>query len=106
MRRIIASAVLALSAFAAQAGGVTQAGRLHNVQIWPAHNGVLIQHQYMVNPDGCGRTDHLLLRPADPFFKEMYAMLLAAHVAGKPVQIHVNGCDQNFPVVVVTAVLN
>jgi len=60
----------------------------------------------MVNPDGCGRSDHLLLRPSDPFFKEMYAMLLAAHTAGKPVRIHVEGCDQNFPVITVTAVLN
>lgn len=106
MHRVIATLALALSAFAAQAGGVTQPGRLHNVQVWPAHNGVLLQHENMINPDGCGRSDHLLLRPSDPFFKEMYAMLLAAHTAGKPVQIHVSGCDQNFPVVVVTAVLN
>jgi hypothetical protein len=106
MRRFIATTVLCLSAFVAQAGGVTTLGKINSVQIWPAHNGVLIQHQNMINPDGCGRSDHLLLRPSDPFFKEMYAMLLSAQASGKQVQLHVNGCEQNFPVVIVTAVFN
>ncbi|MFK3648067.1 hypothetical protein ACI2IY_06460 [Lysobacter enzymogenes] len=106
MRRLIATAALGVCAFAAQAGGYTQAGKLHSVQVWPAHNGVLVQHEYMINPDGCGRSDQLLLRPSDPFFKEMYAMLLTAQAMSKPVHIHVNGCDQNFPVIVVTAMVN
>jgi|GEM_PF-6631624 len=104
MHRFIATAVLCLSAFAAQAGGATPPGKITSLQIWPAH-GVLIQHQNMVNPDGCGRSDHLLLRPSDPFYKEMYAMLLSAQASGKQVELRLNGCD-GFAVVVVTAVFN
>jgi hypothetical protein len=103
MRRFITIAVLCISAFAAHAGGYTAPGKIVSVQVWPAHNGVLVQHQNMINPDGCTRTDHLILRPADPFFKEMYAMLLSAHASNKQVQLHVSGCEQNFPIVTVTA---
>lgn len=106
MRRFIATAVLCLSAFGAHAGGYTAPGKLVSVQIWPAHNGVLVQHQNMVNPDGCIRTDQFILRPSDPFFKEMYAMLLSALASNKQVQLHVSGCEQNFPIVTATASFN
>ncbi len=103
MRRLIASAVLMLSAFAANAGTATSYGKVTAMQFWVGHEGVLIVHQNMINPDGCPRSDQYLLRQTNVFFKEIYAQILSAHNSGKRAQFHVEGCHQGFPVVIVSA---
>ncbi|ALN78455.1 hypothetical protein LA76x_0293 [Lysobacter antibioticus] len=107
MRRFFMAASLCLSAFAAQAGGVTVHGKITEVQVWPAHDGALVRHQTMINPDGCPRTDLFLIRQGSPMFKEIYALLVSAHASNKQVQVHINGCDQQgFPVITAVASSN
>ncbi|MGN7917669.1 hypothetical protein [Lysobacter sp. 22409] len=106
MRRFFMAASLCLSAFAAQAA-VTVHGKITEVQVWPAHDGVLVRHQAMINPEGCTRNDFFLIRQGSPMFKEFYALLVSAHASNKQVQVHITGCDQQgFPVITAVASTN
>ena len=62
-------------------------------------NNRLYVYLDVATPDlGCpGNTSGSLeLDTAAPFFKEQYALLLAAHTAGRQVTIYVSGCG-HFP---------
>ena len=68
-------------------------------QITVQPNGRLYVYIDAATPDlGCtGNSDGSLeFDTSAPFFKEQYALLLAAHTAGRQVRIYVSGCGY-FP---------
>jgi hypothetical protein len=81
-------------------GATTNARSITRVHFWQGHAGVLVQQEHMINPDGCSRVDHYMLRQEHPLFREMYAVLLAAHMAGQPLKLGLAGCYDNFPSIV------
>jgi len=100
----IASFMLAASH--SNAGAYTQAGAMREFSAWQDVNGILILPAETINPDGCVRGDGITLQKTHPQYKEMYAMVLSAHMAGKKVVFYLNGCAQNFPNVIHMIVQN
>ena len=45
------------------------------------------------NPGSCAVSFDLVIEPDNTKLKPMWAMLLAAYMANKPVNIHINGCS-------------
>ncbi|UJB19488.1 MULTISPECIES: hypothetical protein [Lysobacter] len=54
----------------------------------------------------CSASPFNRVRPARASAHRLWAQLLSAQASGKQVQLHVNGGEQNFPVVIVTAVFS
>lgn len=72
-------------------------GAITIVHFYQGHDGVLLLKENMTNPDNCSRNDRYILSSAHPFFKEIYSLLLAAHLSDQPVDVGVEGCVENFP---------
>lgn len=49
------------------------------------------------NPDACQSTQYLYLDTATPFFKEIYATLIAARATGETVTVLYDGCVGPYP---------
>ena len=77
----------------------TSAGDINTIYFYLTHTGVLIQHSTMIDPDSCGRKDYYILPGAHPHFKEVYSLLLAAHMANKKVSLTISGCHQGIPAI-------
>lgn len=84
----------------AHAEGQVPAGKIKDILFYEGHTGVLIVHERMSDPDKCGRQDFFILRQVHPLFKEMYAALLSAHIAGQPLSMTLSGCHQGLPSVI------
>lgn len=92
-----------LTAFAssnAYGATITANGAIKQLHFWQGVTGVLIIHEHQVNPDNCTRNDQLILKQDHPFFKELYSLLLSAHIAGQPLRLGLQGCHEGFPVIV------
>jgi hypothetical protein len=90
------TALLALLTCSATAATGTNTGRVHTLLWYEGHGGLLIRQEGMSDLGGCGRSDYFILDRAHESFKEMYAMLLAAHLSDLPVQITVTDCTQGL----------
>ncbi|MEY4589096.1 MAG: hypothetical protein RL497_1172 [Pseudomonadota bacterium] len=79
------------------AGALASNEAINVLHYYEGHVGVLIKQPTMIDPDKCGRTDWYILRNDHPLYKEMYAVVLAAHMANKPVHFYLEGCVQGIP---------
>lgn len=91
--------VLLLVGHSSFAGGTTPPGQVTGITLYDGHTGILIMHSHRMDPDQCGRQDQYILPQTHPHYKEAYSLLLAAHLAGKKVEITVSGCHQNIPAI-------
>ncbi|MBL8269493.1 hypothetical protein [Steroidobacter sp.] len=101
--RLLAFGWMLAAAGTASAGGWTAVGTIDQIHFSEGKDGILIKHQLMVNPDTCGRTDYFILKlSGNLLFKEMYSTLLAAQLAGKPLNLYVSQCNSpdGFPIIV------
>jgi len=71
-------------------------GRILELQWYEGHTGVLVVQENMTDLGGCGRADHYILDDQHPYFKEIYALLLAAQVSNGPVYIFAADCVQGL----------
>lgn len=60
------------------------------------HTGVLIKQEGMSDLGGCGRSDFYILDDGHPYFKEIYSLILAAHLASQPLTLNLDGCVQGI----------
>jgi hypothetical protein len=49
------------------------------------------------NIDNCASSVYLMISGTDPNRKELYATLMAAHLAGSTVSLYYDGCLGNYP---------
>jgi hypothetical protein len=74
---------------AANAATGNNTGRVHTLLWYEGHSGLLVRQDGMTDLGGCGRSDYFILDTQHVYFKEIYAMLLSAHLSDLPVQITV-----------------
>ena len=91
---IISITILSVNAYAYT---ITSHGKITQLHFWQTHTGVLFIHENMINPDSCTRPDQYILKQDHPFFKELYSLFLAAHMADQPVRVGISGCHEGFP---------
>jgi hypothetical protein len=97
IRRFLASATaLVLLAPAAMGATGSNTGRVHTLLWYEGHGGLLIRQDGMTDLGGCGRSDYFILDRFHESFKEIYAMLLAAHLSDIPVTVTVTDCVQGL----------
>lgn len=97
INRLISFFILAFASVTCSADGTTGAGMIRIIQFYNGHVGVLIRHASVINPDGCGAADWIIMADTYPHYKDAYALLLAAKISGQPVTIDVSGCLQGYP---------
>lgn len=83
----------------AAAAGSIDAGDINFLLFYKGHSGLLIKHQYQIDPDNCGRRDYYILPNNHPHFSQIYALLLAAQTAGKKVSFNIDGCVEGIPAI-------
>jgi hypothetical protein len=100
MTRIkLAAAAISLAAVCAStswAATGSNTGRVHTLLWYEGHGGLLVRQDGMSDLGGCGRSDYFILDSQHEFFREIYAMLLSAHMSDQPVQITVTDCVQGL----------
>ncbi|WP_454829414.1 hypothetical protein [Pseudoxanthomonas wuyuanensis] len=77
------------------ASGSSQ-GRIKTIQWFEGHTGALIAQDNMSDLGGCGRSDYYILDSQHPYFKEIYSLLLAAHMSDQSVSLTLEGCLQGM----------
>ena len=91
--KILFTAVLSAVSSADAASG-SKHGKITAFLWYEGHTGLLIQQEGMADVGGCGRSDYYILDDGHPYFKEIYALLLSAHIAEQPIGLTLNGCVQ------------
>lgn len=71
-------------------------GNITRIQWYEGHTGVLVKQQGMSDIGGCGRGDYYILDENHSYFKEIYSLILAAHMSSKPLSLHLDGCIQGI----------
>jgi hypothetical protein len=80
----------------AVAAAGSNAGRVHTLVWYQGHVGLLVRQDGMTDLGGCGRSDYFILDDQHAYFKEIYALLLSAHLTDQPLSIAVDGCVQGI----------
>lgn len=94
----IAAGLLMMLVVSVAMAGWSGSGKIQKVYF--SSGRILIVHDFMADTDGCGRADYFILPQSNALWKEMYATLLAAQVAGQPVNLALLGCELGFPKIV------
>lgn len=81
---------LLLISAAAQAGGPLPYNKITNVAFQTG--GFFLYAANWPNPNGCTRTDAVVLLNTDSNYDKAYALLLAAYMEGKEVKGYSDGC--------------
>lgn len=100
--RIAALGMAMAIASGAMAEGWTDPGRIQQIHFSDGKDGILVAHANDMQglEPTCSRYDYSILpKTGNDLFKEMYATLLAAHLAGQPLNLYVSGCLQDFPII-------
>jgi len=79
--------------------GTLSTGKIIHLEFYNGHTGVLVRQPEMIDPDQCGRKDLFILPQDHPFFREVYSLLLAAHMSDQPISLYVEGCVQGLPAI-------
>jgi hypothetical protein len=86
----------ALHSSPALAATGSNTGRVTTLLWYEGHDGLLVRQDGMSDLGGCGRGDYFILPRSHESYKEVYAMLLSAHMADQPLQITVTDCHQGI----------
>jgi hypothetical protein len=86
---------VALNPSALAASG-TNNGRVFSMTWYMGHNGLLVRQIGMTDLGGCGRSDYFILDRGHEHFKEIHALLLAAHMSDQDVAIDIGDCYQGL----------
>jgi hypothetical protein len=89
---MLTAVLSAVSTADAASGG--KFGKITGLLWYNGHTGVLIRQEGMADVGGCGRADYYILDDGNPYFKEIYALILSAHIAAQPIGLHLDGCVQ------------
>ena len=81
------------------AAAMTQPSVTTIYHYYEEHSGLLIAQANMIDPDNCGRNDLYILWQGHPHYKEITAMILAAHFAKKPIHFYISGCIEGLPAI-------
>jgi hypothetical protein len=79
--------------------GAQTSGKITHLLFYTGHAGVLVRQPEIIDPDQCGRKDYYILPQEHPFFREVYSLLLAAHMSNQPLNLYVEGCLQGLPAI-------
>lgn len=82
----------ALHASPALAATGNNTGKINTLLWYEGHDGLLVRQDGMSDLGGCGRADYFILPRSHESFKEIYAMLLSAHMTDQPLQITITDC--------------
>jgi hypothetical protein len=93
---LLCALLATMPASLALAASGNNTGRVHTLLWYEGHDGLLVRQDGMSDLGGCGRSDYFILDTQHEFFKEIYAMLLSAHLADQAVQITVTDCVQGL----------
>ena len=101
MKRIsfIFTALMILKAHPVYAAGNSNVEAISRFHYFKGHIGLLVKQASMVNPDSCERNDWYMLPKDHPYYKEMVALIMAAHLSGQPLLFGLEGCAQNMPTI-------
>lgn len=94
---VLVGGMLMLSSIFAVAAGPAGNKPVKIIHYYDGHTGVLIQQPDMLDPDSCGRKEWYILRDTHPHYKEIYSLILAAHISGQPLEFYLAGCLQGLP---------
>ncbi len=99
MKKIFFIFILSISglfSLATNAASGSSSGKITNIYWYEGHTGVLLKQEGMSDLGGCGRADYYILDEEHPFFKEIYSLILSAHIASQPLHLNLNGCVQGI----------
>ena len=99
MNNVILPMMLIFLAFlfsTANAAEGHSSGKITTVLLYEGHTGVLVRQEGMSDLGGCGRADYYILDEQHPHFKEIYSLILSAHILSQPLWIQLNGCFQGI----------
>ena len=87
----LVTALLALAPISAFGAGSTGSvvPTSYEVDSW---NQVLIVSGSWANPDSCGTSSYVIIQMSNSSYKDMFATVLAAGIAGKALSFWVSGC--------------
>jgi len=88
--------VLATSPSTVNAATGANTGKVTRVLWYEGHVGVLVKQEGMSDLGGCGRGDYFILDDNHAYFKEIYSLILAAHISSQPLSINLDGCVQGI----------
>ncbi|MDM3871231.1 hypothetical protein QSV34_07665 [Porticoccus sp. W117] len=94
-KAFLSCALLVLFGYAYAASG-TNSGKITNLRWYEGHSGLLVKQEEMSDLGGCGRADYYILSDQHPYFDQVYALILSAHIAEQPLSIAVDGCLQGI----------
>ena len=69
-------------------------GKIKTILWYEGHTGVLVSQENMSDLGGCGRSDMYILDDQHAYFKEIYALILSAHISDQPLILSIDGCAQ------------
>jgi hypothetical protein len=104
---LIAILVIAAGTTTAWAAGSAGTRAIKKVTHTNAQRVLISADSAWENPDVCGRSNQVVLvagrLSSEAVYREMLAMILSAHVAGRSVNLRVDGCidvdGEGYPVV-------
>jgi hypothetical protein len=77
-------------------GSGVSGGKIKTILLYEGHSGVLVKQDNMSDLGGCGRSDYYILDNQHPHFKEIYSLILSAHMANQHLALSVADCFQGI----------
>jgi hypothetical protein len=73
-----------------------RSGKIQTILWYEGHTGVLIVQDNMSDLGGCGRSDYYILDGQHAYFKEIYSLILSAHIINQPLTLSIQDCVQGI----------
>jgi hypothetical protein len=71
-------------------------GKVTTLLWYQGHTGLLVKQEGMSDLGGCGRADYYILDDQHPYFKEIYSLILSAHISSQSLAFTLDGCTQGI----------
>jgi hypothetical protein len=94
--KLTVSFLLLISSSALFAASGASNGKITTLLWYQGHTGLLLKQEGMSDLGGCGRADYYILDNQHPFFKEVYSLILSAHISSQPLRLVVEDCTQGI----------
>lgn len=91
--RLVFSIALIFNSSFSSAAGWSGASTIDTLYPSPSHNGILIKHNSMPNPDGCPSSSYYILSKDNSLFNEIYTLLLSSQARKSSVNLQLLGCS-------------